>query len=128
LIHCVFWSKKDDINNVVFSFFLLQTTIWRSGVNTRLLRQRSQVRIPHNANICVHEHVCLYWVWVFLCIICMYLSVLAFSYISSVFSRYVNSGLVQVPAAFAVLSIHQLPILTGLAWPVVINRLMLILR
>jgi hypothetical protein len=23
--------------------------------------------------ICVHEHVCLYWVWVFLCIICMHL-------------------------------------------------------
>jgi hypothetical protein len=27
----------------------------------------------HSANICVHEQVCLYWVWVFLCIICMYL-------------------------------------------------------
>jgi hypothetical protein len=47
--------------------------IWRSGRNTRLLRKRSRVRFPHSANICVHEHVCLYWVWVFLCIICMYL-------------------------------------------------------
>jgi hypothetical protein len=47
--------------------------MWRSGVNTRLLRQRSRVRFPHSANICVHEHVCLYWVWVFICIICMYL-------------------------------------------------------
>jgi hypothetical protein len=47
--------------------------IWRhSGGNTRLLRKRSRVRF-HSANICVHEHVCLYWVWVFLCIKCMYL-------------------------------------------------------
>jgi hypothetical protein len=27
--------------------------------------------IPHSANICVHKHVCLYWVWVFLCIVCI---------------------------------------------------------
>jgi hypothetical protein len=47
--------------------------IWRSGGNTRLLRKRSRVRFPHNSNISVYEHVCLYWVWVFLCIICMYL-------------------------------------------------------
>jgi hypothetical protein len=47
--------------------------IWRSGGNTRLLRKTSRVRFPHSANICVHEHVYLYWVWVFLCIICMYL-------------------------------------------------------
>jgi hypothetical protein len=44
----------------------------RSGGNTHLLRKRSRVRFPHNANICVHEHVCLYWVWVFLCNICIY--------------------------------------------------------
>jgi hypothetical protein len=47
--------------------------IRRSGVNTRLLRKRSRVRFPHNANIYVHEHVCLYWVSVFLRIICIYL-------------------------------------------------------
>jgi hypothetical protein len=47
--------------------------MWRSGGNTRLLRKRSRVQFPHSANICVHEHVCLYWVWVFLCIICMYI-------------------------------------------------------
>jgi hypothetical protein len=45
--------------------------MWRSGGNTRLLRKRSRVRFPHSAIICVHKHVCLYWVWVFLCIICM---------------------------------------------------------
>jgi hypothetical protein len=32
--------------------------MWRSGGNTRLLRKRSQVRFPHSANICVHEHIC----------------------------------------------------------------------
>jgi hypothetical protein len=47
--------------------------MWRRGGYTRLLRKRSRVRLPHSANICVHENVCLYWVWVFLCIICMYL-------------------------------------------------------
>jgi hypothetical protein len=52
-------------------FFL--RLIWRRGENTRLLRKKSRVRFPHCANICVHEHVYLYWVWVFLCIICMYL-------------------------------------------------------
>jgi hypothetical protein len=31
----------------------------------------SRVQFPYSTNICVHEHVCLYWV--FLCIICMYL-------------------------------------------------------
>jgi hypothetical protein len=51
----------------------IRRPMWPSGVNTRLLRQRSRVRFPHSANICVHEHVCLYWVWVFLCIICLYL-------------------------------------------------------
>jgi hypothetical protein len=39
--------------------------MWRCGGNTRLLRQRSRVRFPHSANICVHEHVCLYFVWVY---------------------------------------------------------------
>jgi hypothetical protein len=43
--------------------------MWRSGGNTRLLRKRLRVRFPHSANICVHAHVCTYWVWVFLCII-----------------------------------------------------------
>jgi hypothetical protein len=38
---------------------------WRSGRNTRLLRKRSRVPSLHSTNICVHEHVCLYWVWVF---------------------------------------------------------------
>jgi hypothetical protein len=47
--------------------------MWRSGGNTRLLHKRSRVRFLHSANICEDEHVCLYWVWVFLCIICMYL-------------------------------------------------------
>jgi hypothetical protein len=49
--------------------------MWRSGGNTRLLRKGSCVRFPHSANICVlcvPEHVCLYWVWVFLCIICIH--------------------------------------------------------
>jgi hypothetical protein len=35
--------------------------MWRSGGYTRLLRKRSRVRFLHSANICVHEHVCLYW-------------------------------------------------------------------
>jgi hypothetical protein len=34
--------------------------------NLCLLRKRSRVRFPLSANIYVHEHVCLYWVWVFL--------------------------------------------------------------
>jgi hypothetical protein len=29
-----------------------------------LLRKRSCVRSPHSTNICVHEHVSLYWGWV----------------------------------------------------------------
>jgi hypothetical protein len=49
----------------------LRRLMWRSGGNTRLLRKRLRVRFPHSENICVHEHVCLYWVWVFLCVICM---------------------------------------------------------
>jgi hypothetical protein len=39
------------------------------------------IRFPHCANICVHEHVCLYWVWVLLCIICMYLQKNVYKYI-----------------------------------------------
>jgi hypothetical protein len=46
--------------------------IWRSGRNTCLLRKRSRVRFQQSANICVHHHVCLYWAWVFLCIICIF--------------------------------------------------------
>jgi hypothetical protein len=61
---------------------------WRSGGNTRLLRKRSRVRFPHGANICVHEHVSLYWVWVFLCIICMYLRKKMYKY---VLIRYLES-------------------------------------
>jgi hypothetical protein len=38
-----------------------QTTDWRNGPNTRLLRKRSRVRFTHSTNICVHEHVCLVW-------------------------------------------------------------------
>jgi hypothetical protein len=37
---------------------------------------------------CVHENVCLYWVWVFLCIICMYLQKNVYNY---VFIRYLES-------------------------------------
>jgi hypothetical protein len=47
---------------------LICRPMWRSGGNTRLLLQRLRVRFPHS----VHGHVCLYWVWWFLCIICMY--------------------------------------------------------
>jgi hypothetical protein len=43
-------------------FYWSWRPIWRSGWNTRLLRKRSRVRFPHSANICVHEHVYLYWV------------------------------------------------------------------
>jgi hypothetical protein len=43
---------------------------------------------PHSANICVHEHVCLYLVWVFLRIICMYLQKYIYKY---VFIRYLES-------------------------------------
>jgi hypothetical protein len=32
---------------------ILTTPIWRSGRNTRLLRKRSRVRIPHSTNICM---------------------------------------------------------------------------
>jgi hypothetical protein len=63
--------------------------IWRSGGNTRLLRKRSRVWFPHSANICVHEHVCFYWVWVFLCIVCMYLQKKVYQY---VFIRYLISA------------------------------------
>jgi hypothetical protein len=62
-------SKKSVF---AFLFTAYRRPMWRSGRNTRLLRKRSRVRFPHSTNICVHEHVCLYWVWVFLCIICMY--------------------------------------------------------
>jgi hypothetical protein len=44
-----------------FIFFL--TTDWRNDPNTRLLRSR--VRFPHSTNICVYEHLYLYWVWAF---------------------------------------------------------------
>jgi hypothetical protein len=63
------WLVSYHVNK----YYIWRRPIWRSGVNTRLLRKRSLVRFPHSANIWVHEHVCLYWVWVFLCIICMYL-------------------------------------------------------
>jgi hypothetical protein len=55
---------------IIISLFL--TTDWRNGLNTRLLRKRSRVRLPHSTNICVHEYVCLYCVWTF-SILCMYL-------------------------------------------------------
>jgi hypothetical protein len=45
----------------------------RSGQNTRIVRKRSLIRLPHSAHICVNEHICLYWAWVFQCIICMFL-------------------------------------------------------
>jgi hypothetical protein len=54
-----------DINKLMMntiSIRLLRRPIWRSDRNTRLLRKRSLVRFPHNANICVHVHVFLYWV------------------------------------------------------------------
>jgi hypothetical protein len=35
------------------------------------LRKRSRSQSLYSTNIYVHEHVCLYWVWVLLCIICM---------------------------------------------------------
>jgi hypothetical protein len=60
------------IYQVYKSSISILTTEWLSGLNTRLLRKRSRVRFPHSTNICLHEHVCLYWVWVFLCIICRY--------------------------------------------------------
>jgi hypothetical protein len=63
--------------------------MWGGGGNTRLLRKRSLVRFPHCANICVHENVCLYWVWGFLCIICMYLQ--KKSVYKYVFIRYLES-------------------------------------
>jgi hypothetical protein len=36
----------------------------------------------------LHEHVCMYWVWVFLCIICMYLQKKVYKY---VLIRYLES-------------------------------------
>jgi hypothetical protein len=72
------WAPRTYISvkfyNFLSAFKVCQRQpMWRSGENTRLLRQRLRIRFPHSANICVHEHVCLYWVWVFLCIICKYL-------------------------------------------------------
>jgi hypothetical protein len=59
--------------------------MWRIGRSTRLLRKRSRVQFPQSANICVHQHVCLYWVWVFLS---MYLQKNEYKY---VFIRYLDS-------------------------------------
>jgi hypothetical protein len=47
--------------------------IWLSGLYTRLLRNIPRVRSSHSTNICVYEHVCLYWVLVFSILIRMYL-------------------------------------------------------
>jgi hypothetical protein len=60
----------------------------RCGVVMGLLSYYARGRgFPHSANICVHEHVCLYWVWVFLCIICIYKK----NVYKYVFIRYLNS-------------------------------------
>jgi hypothetical protein len=37
-----------------------------------ILRKWPRIRFPHSTNICVHEHVCWYTVWVFLHILYMY--------------------------------------------------------
>jgi hypothetical protein len=55
-------------------YILLTAIDGRFGVVLGILAYYARGRgFPHSANICVHEHVCSYWVWVFLCIICMYL-------------------------------------------------------
>jgi hypothetical protein len=59
------WLARSNLENK--SKYNIWRPMWRSGGNTRLLRKRSRVRFPHSANNCVHEHVCLYWVWVFYC-------------------------------------------------------------
>jgi hypothetical protein len=58
----------ESVSLLYYACYIHRRLMWRSSGNTRLLRKRSRVRFPHNANICVREHVCLYWVWVFLCI------------------------------------------------------------
>jgi hypothetical protein len=45
-------------------YVIIWRPIWHRGTNTVLLRNWSQFRSPHCTNICVHGHVCLYWVWV----------------------------------------------------------------
>jgi hypothetical protein len=74
-----FLSPGTNFKHILLEFFIDFTLksssddrLVVSGENTRLQRKRSRVRFPHSANICVYEHVCLYWVWVFLSI-CMYL-------------------------------------------------------
>jgi hypothetical protein len=62
------WVMADEDSP---SYLANLAPFWRSGLIARLLRKRLRVRFPHSANICVHEHVCLYWVWMFLCIIWM---------------------------------------------------------
>jgi hypothetical protein len=65
----IFNVKYDFYNNLKIFRFSLTIDDLAIGVvaNTRFLRKRSGVRISHSVNFCVHEHVCLYWVWVFLC-------------------------------------------------------------
>jgi hypothetical protein len=56
LIHAV------SHNNTLFNLL----TDWRSGPNSHLIPKRWWVRSSQSTNICVHEHVCLYWISVFL--------------------------------------------------------------
>jgi hypothetical protein len=59
------------------------------GILANYASGRARVRFTHSADICVYEHVCSYWVWVFLCIICVYLQKkIVYKY---VFLRYLES-------------------------------------
>jgi hypothetical protein len=60
---CTFHSVGHGM--CIVSMHLLFLTIWRSGRNTRLLREMSRDRSLHSRDICVHGYVCLYWVKVF---------------------------------------------------------------
>jgi hypothetical protein len=70
------WKPKVTTRSVYLTliFFLTEFGVVVEILATTLLLATTQkwVRFPHSADICVHELVCLYWVWVFLCIVCMY--------------------------------------------------------
>jgi hypothetical protein len=58
--------------DVMLCMYFVLTADVAYGVNTHLLRQRRGFDSRTVQTRHVNEHVCLYWVWVFLCIICMY--------------------------------------------------------
>jgi hypothetical protein len=67
----------------------------RCGVVVGILAYYARGRGPHSTNICVHEHVCLYWVWVFLCYN-MYVFTKQSIYVSiNPLSRFHNTSLIS---------------------------------